>query len=577
MKNLIPYIVILYSSCLAGQNIILEYDANGNIIKKTAPGQGPNLQITGAETICAGDALVWTASGGQGYAWSNGASGATLQVVPTASGQYSVTTTAANGCTAVKSRSVTVLPQPVLGFIQQTSPQGVPGPVSYSTLNIPNATYYWTAFNGTVLNGQGTASVQVQWNAGGQDSLTVYAISQQGCTSETVAFSASGEDQQFVPLVAGWNLVSTYIAPFDYSSPAVFNDLKQAGILQLVKTIDKIYNPIIPAGNSLLQIEDGAGYWVKVSQPATWKITGVKLDPTAHPIQLNTGWNLIGYLPNHPLPVSEALASVMPQVDLVKNIYTSFNPAANPILNTLDEMEPGQGYWVRIFSPATLLYPADNLQAPGGETEERSDPDAYWKQMIVAYPSSTTAYGLVTLNGAPVEAGQLILATVGDEVRGAGLTVLHEGQSYVTLVMNGIEPEMASFHLVQDNGMLTSGFQLLTSPGANLTEYLPLAFGGVSSTDNVERNALHSSLYPNPTTGNCTLRLETPEPTTVQIRLSDMSGHHLKAMQHVELAGAGVYDVQLDFTSLKLPPGMYLLKVQNGQNLYHHQLIIHQP
>jgi len=576
IKKSILYALLLCSQLLNGQSTLFTYDPNGNIIKKTAPGQGPTLQITGVETICPGDTLVWTASGGQTYAWSNGASGATLQVVPTASGQYSVTTTAANNCTAVKSRSVTVLPQPYLGFIQQTSPQGAPGPVAYSTVGIAGATYTWAATNGTILSGQGTSAVQVQWNAGSQDALTVFAISSQGCKSDTASFTPSGEDEQFIPLNQGWNLVSTYIAPFDYSTPAVFGDLMQAGILERVKTIDKLYNPSLPAGNSLLEIEDGAGYWVRVNQPATWNVSGLKLDPLTTPIQLLSGWNLIGYLPNHPLPVQEALASVMPQVSFVKNIFASFDPAAWPILNTLQEMGPGQGYWVRMNAPATLVYPADNLQGP--VVEDRSGPpENDWHQLVVAYPGSMSAYGLVTLNGGPVEPGQLILATVGDEVRGAGLTVMHEGQSYVTLVMNGVEPEEASFHLVQQNEVLLSSFKLTTAPGFNMTEYLPLAFGGVNGVNTANGSELRSSLFPNPSNGTCTLRLDSPSATSVTVSLLDITGRDLKLLLQSDLTSAGTHDFKLDFSPLKLPAGMYSLKVQTGAGIHHHNLIIQQP
>ncbi len=53
------------------------------------------------QQICAGSSATLTASGGSSYAWSNGASGATITVSPTKTTAYTVTVTAANGCSAV--------------------------------------------------------------------------------------------------------------------------------------------------------------------------------------------------------------------------------------------------------------------------------------------------------------------------------------------------------------------------------------------------------------------------------------------------------------------------------------------
>ena len=51
------------------------------------------------QNICSGAPVTLTATGGGTYAWSNGASTASITVSPTASVGYTVTVTAANGCT----------------------------------------------------------------------------------------------------------------------------------------------------------------------------------------------------------------------------------------------------------------------------------------------------------------------------------------------------------------------------------------------------------------------------------------------------------------------------------------------
>ena len=576
LLNSLLLLLTFQSQSLHAQSYVMQYDPSGNLQKKSIAGQGPNLQIAGAETLCPGDTLVWTASGGQSYQWSTGAQGATLKVVPPASGQYSVTTTAANGCTAVRTRTFTVFPQPNLGFIQQTSPVGAPGPVSYAVSAIPAAAYFWSAVNGFILSGQGTPTVQVQWSGSGQEELKVYAVSQQGCSSDTISYQPAAEDEQFIPLNTGWNLVSTYLAPFDYSTPAVFSELEQSGVLVRVKTIDKIYTPGVPIGNSLQALEDGAGYWVKVTQPATWEVTGVKIDPISTPIALKQGWNLIGYLPNHPIPVQQALASILPNIQKVKTIYNSFDPAAPPIFNTLQQMEPGQGYLIRMTAPGTLVYPPDNFT--GIVVASRTDnPLRAWQQQVVAYPNSVAAYGLVTLNGHPVPEGRIILAKVAGELRAVGTTVLHEGQSYVTLVINGDQSEQIQFYLLEEDEQLTSSFQLVLTPGTDAETVLPLAFGATTSISATVEGISNASVYPNPTAGLCTLRLETTQPTEVRVCVTDLLGRSRIVLPSTSIMLPGSHSFLLDLRPLSLPAGMYPLEVYTTGGVIKYKVFIQQP
>lgn len=70
----------------------------------------PNAAIAPATvTICNGASVQLTASGGTGYAWSNGGNNAITNVSPSTTTTYSVTVTAANNnCSATASRTVTV-------------------------------------------------------------------------------------------------------------------------------------------------------------------------------------------------------------------------------------------------------------------------------------------------------------------------------------------------------------------------------------------------------------------------------------------------------------------------------------
>jgi Calx-beta domain/Secretion system C-terminal sorting domain/Ricin-type beta-trefoil lectin domain-like/HYR domain len=82
------------------------YDGESNWIKMTV-NAAPNATITANTTITQGQSVTLNATGGGTYAWSTGATTASISVAPSATTTYSVTVTN-NGCTAVRSTVVTV-------------------------------------------------------------------------------------------------------------------------------------------------------------------------------------------------------------------------------------------------------------------------------------------------------------------------------------------------------------------------------------------------------------------------------------------------------------------------------------
>ncbi|MGB4958920.1 MAG: T9SS type A sorting domain-containing protein, partial [Saprospiraceae bacterium] len=68
----------------------------------------PAVIITGSNVICINEQVTLTASGATTYSWSNGSTGAVIQVSPSNTTTYTVTATDANGCSATQTKTVTV-------------------------------------------------------------------------------------------------------------------------------------------------------------------------------------------------------------------------------------------------------------------------------------------------------------------------------------------------------------------------------------------------------------------------------------------------------------------------------------
>ena len=121
----------------------------------------PNITVTGTNTICIGNSTTLTATGASTYTWSANAASATTSTVdvnPTATDIYTVTGTSANGCSSVKTRTVTVDALPTLTVTPQTICIGATATLTASGAN----TYTWSAglsnTNGATVTGSPTVS-----------------------------------------------------------------------------------------------------------------------------------------------------------------------------------------------------------------------------------------------------------------------------------------------------------------------------------------------------------------------------------------------------------------------------------
>jgi hypothetical protein len=153
-----------------------------------------------------------------------------------------------------------------------------------------------------------------------------------------------------LPVVPEDPFVGSVLAPVDglYSAVLGFS----GGALS--------YYPDLPDSfNTLLYLDPLQGYWIKMEQDATLVVRGYPLD-TQTPIPLQSGWNLVAYLPSTPLPIATALASLGGSYDTVLGYDgggLSYYPALPPQFNTLQTLQPGRGYWIRMKAPAVLVYP----------------------------------------------------------------------------------------------------------------------------------------------------------------------------------------------------------------------------
>ncbi|HPI20654.1 MAG TPA: hypothetical protein PKY56_09810, partial [Candidatus Kapabacteria bacterium] len=158
-----------------------------------------------------------------------------------------------------------------------------------------------------------------------------------------------------IPLSLGWNIISSNIVPTEPAMESVFEGMNN---IVLVKNgVGQIYSPAF----GINQIGDWnveAGYYVYTNAGSLLNISGNEVNPVLQGIELNAGWNLVSYLRNNPMNVQQALASISSNLIMAKNNSGGFyHPGFG--INTLGDMQPGQGYWLYITAPTILNYPGN--------------------------------------------------------------------------------------------------------------------------------------------------------------------------------------------------------------------------
>ena len=174
-----------------------------------------------------------------------------------------------------------------------------------------------------------------------------------GCTTWTCA-----PEMQSVDMVTGWNWVSVNIDPANDDIEEVF-----AAIIDDTEQVT-IYDPGTETGVGGRTIYDGTwsestfdpllGYKVQTNKPTTWEVYG---STATGDFNLETGWNMISYLPDDERTIVEVFGDTLGDLANVKSLTTSttYYEGSGWFPNTF-VMEPGVGYMVYVPSDVSFAY-----------------------------------------------------------------------------------------------------------------------------------------------------------------------------------------------------------------------------
>lgn len=258
-----------YSGLTAGSYQILVEDANGctaSQLVNLSTTNPPSINAGSDVTLCLGESVTLTATGGQTYVWSDGVTNGTA-FTPTTNTTFTVTGTDAAGCVNTDQVTVTVVPVPTAGFSASVM-TGFPVLNVIFTNTSTNATdYSWNFGNGTA---------PVLTNSTGAQSA---AFSQPG-TYDVILIASNGgcEDTFTLPIVVvGYppleiHVPNVFTPNGDNSNDEFFIDVKNGATIEVL-----IFNRW---GNQMFEINDFTTKWDGKDATEgvyffTYKITGL--------------------------------------------------------------------------------------------------------------------------------------------------------------------------------------------------------------------------------------------------------------------------------------------------------------
>lgn len=195
-----------------------------------------------------------------------------------------------------------------------------------------NSTYYWRV-GGFNLNNE------LEWTS-------IWSFTTEAAPISNIS----------IPLQYGWNMVSSNVIPTEPAMESVFEVMNN--IVLVKNDIGQIYSPVFGI-NEIGDWNIGAGYYVYTNAGSILNISGSEVIPSQQGIELNAGWNLVSYLRNSPMNAQQALAGISSNLILAKNNSGGFyHPGFG--INTLGDMQPGQGYWLYMNEPTVLYYPGND-------------------------------------------------------------------------------------------------------------------------------------------------------------------------------------------------------------------------
>jgi len=164
-------------------------------------------------------------------------------------------------------------------------------------------------------------------------------------------------------LSSGLNLISLPLIPQE-TRPQVALDSLDFSVATMYEESAEIFRSYIKASppEAGFLWKDGPGYWFNMNGAGTLTLSGSELDnETTTPLSYDVGegWNLIGFKSTTPQWPTDYLESIEGKYNIIYGYADGGFFAVGAQGHEL--MQPGQGYWIYMTEPGTIIPPLEQI------------------------------------------------------------------------------------------------------------------------------------------------------------------------------------------------------------------------
>ena len=307
-------------------------------------------------------------------------------------------------------------------------------------------------------------------------------------------------------LANGWNWVSSNLSDQGYRKATDFIKPISDHVERLVGfNAELVRDPNLGLVGNLNNILPSESYLLQTNQMVENTWSGTAYNPENTVIDLQKGWNWIGYVPVSENSLVRSMGAFTPvEGDIIKS-YDSFATfSGGKWMGTLESMSPGLGYMYYSNQDAELKYPAVRVFEVMDEpvyAKASASENAPWHMDKNKYPYNMTMIASVYASDILAPAGYFTIgAFVGNECRGIGQYV--GDKLFMTIYGDVDTSEKVSFKAL-DNATMEEREVVETTQFGNTmlgsvsSPYRLSVKGSVTGIGDTELNNKYL-VYPNP-------------------------------------------------------------------------------
>lgn len=363
---------------------------------------------------------------------------------------------------------------------------------------------------------------------------------------------------QEIPLVNGWNMVSTYLQPLQRNISNVMAPVADNMLLTKAEG-GEIYWPAFGI-NTINDVIDGKAYKIRMNAEDVLEVSGTVIKPELLTLDLPMAWSYLGYPRTTAANIENVLVSIEDDILIVKNQAGDvYWPAFG--VNNIGNMEPGVGYQISMQNAASLTFDANSVVLPAARLA--SNELSHFNKAAVSESNMTIGIPMSSWDVLPTEGDELAVfdadgKLVGSSVyNGANLAFTIWSDDSATEVKDGMQ-EGENFSIRYWNATEAKEYNVEVSYWLSGSDVY--ADNDISVAGNIalrEASIEATSLFqnvPNPFASETEIRFYTQENANYTIAVYNALGELVQYLGNGQYE-AGYHSVKLEGSQLS--PGTY--------------------